>query len=193
MKSVRKNESDNNAAVCTLSYASMHVIPMHVACRVLKECHGVWEWRAPKRGVRTGGNSCIKNVFSYSFSSFRIIYNFTSSIATQENPVEFWDFWVRIISLGILSSLESPWIYVTLYVYITQFLSHSRYKTLYLKQRVQHINTAVQVAMSTLLSQVQEQLQNTESSMRFMQAEHAHTLRGLHDEIHKLQNKCSGG
>jgi len=45
--------------------------------------------------------------------------------------------------------------------------------------------------MSTLLSQVQEQLQNTESSMRFMQAEHAHTLRGLHDEIHKLQNKCS--
>ena len=46
--------------------------------------------------------------------------------------------------------------------------------------------------MSTLLSQVQEKLQNTESSMRFMQAEHAQTLRGLHDEIHKLQNKCSG-
>ncbi|XP_063674925.1 coiled-coil domain-containing protein 92-like [Bolinopsis microptera] len=45
--------------------------------------------------------------------------------------------------------------------------------------------------MSTLLSQVQEKLQNTESSMRFMQAEHAQTLHGLHDEIHKLQNKCS--
>lgn len=43
----------------------------------------------------------------------------------------------------------------------------------------------------TLLGQVQEKLQNTESSMRFMQAEHAQTLRGLHDEIHKLQTKCS--
>jgi len=46
--------------------------------------------------------------------------------------------------------------------------------------------------MSTLLSQAQEKLQNTESSMKFMQAEHAHTLHGLHDEIHKLQTKCSG-
>ena len=45
--------------------------------------------------------------------------------------------------------------------------------------------------MSTMLSQVQEKLQNTESSMRFMQAEHAQTLRGLHDQIHKLQTQCS--
>ena len=46
--------------------------------------------------------------------------------------------------------------------------------------------------MSTVLSQVQDKLQNTESSMNFMQAEHAQTLHGLHDEIHKLQTKCGG-
>lgn len=45
--------------------------------------------------------------------------------------------------------------------------------------------------MSTLLAHTQEKLQNVESSMGFMQAEHAHTLHGLHEEIHKLQTKCS--
>ena len=33
---------------------------------------------------------------------------------------------------------------------------------------------------------------NLESSILFMQQEHSNTLKGLHEEIHKLQQKCSG-
>jgi len=34
--------------------------------------------------------------------------------------------------------------------------------------------------------------QNMQSSILFMQQEHANTLSGLHNEIHRLQQKCSG-
>ena len=33
---------------------------------------------------------------------------------------------------------------------------------------------------------------NLESSILFMQQEHANTLKALHEEIQKLQKKCSG-
>lgn len=33
---------------------------------------------------------------------------------------------------------------------------------------------------------------NLESSILFMQQEHATTLKGLHGEINKLQQRCSG-
>ena len=33
---------------------------------------------------------------------------------------------------------------------------------------------------------------NLESSILFIQQEHANTLKALHEEIHSLQKKCSG-
>ena len=44
----------------------------------------------------------------------------------------------------------------------------------------------VKMAMETIRQQ------NMQSSILFMQQEHAKTLSGLHDEIHRLQKKCSG-
>ena len=35
-------------------------------------------------------------------------------------------------------------------------------------------------------------LRNREVSILFMQKEHAATLKGLHEEIRRLQQKCSG-
>ena len=35
-------------------------------------------------------------------------------------------------------------------------------------------------------------LRNREVSILFMQQEHATTLKGLHEEIEKLQKRCSG-
>ena len=35
------------------------------------------------------------------------------------------------------------------------------------------------------------QLRNAESSVLFMQQEHAKTLQGLHQELQKLQKKCA--
>lgn len=42
-----------------------------------------------------------------------------------------------------------------------------------------------------MASQLEIQKRNLESSILFMQQEHAHTLRGLHEEISKLQKKCA--
>lgn len=44
--------------------------------------------------------------------------------------------------------------------------------------------------MAGTLTQTQLQLQNAESSILFMQQEHAKTLQGLYAEINKLQKKC---
>lgn len=44
--------------------------------------------------------------------------------------------------------------------------------------------------MAGTLTQTQLQLQNAESSLLFMQQEHAKTLQGLYAEINKLQKKC---
>lgn len=47
--------------------------------------------------------------------------------------------------------------------------------------------------MAGSLSEARLQLQNAESSILFMQQEHAKTLQGLYSEITKLQKKCGGG
>ncbi|EDO35850.1 predicted protein, partial [Nematostella vectensis] len=44
--------------------------------------------------------------------------------------------------------------------------------------------------MAETLAQTRLQLQNAESSVLFMQQEHAQTLKGLYAEISKLQKKC---
>lgn len=44
--------------------------------------------------------------------------------------------------------------------------------------------------MAGTLAQARVQLQNAESSLLFMQQEHAKTLQGLYAEINKLQKKC---
>lgn len=46
--------------------------------------------------------------------------------------------------------------------------------------------------MAGTLAQARVQLQNAESSILFMQQEHAKTLQGLYAEINKLQKKCGG-
>lgn len=46
--------------------------------------------------------------------------------------------------------------------------------------------------MAGTLAQAHVQLQNAESSILFMQQEHAKTLQGLYAEINKLQKKCGG-
>lgn len=46
--------------------------------------------------------------------------------------------------------------------------------------------------MAGTLAQARVQLQNAESSILFMQQEHAKTLQGLYAEISKLQKKCGG-
>lgn len=46
--------------------------------------------------------------------------------------------------------------------------------------------------MAGTLAQARVQLQNAESSILFMQQEHAKTLQGLYAEINKLQQKCGG-
>ena len=46
--------------------------------------------------------------------------------------------------------------------------------------------------MTETLADTRLQLQNAESSILFMQKEHAQTLQGLHAEISKLQKKCGG-
>lgn len=46
--------------------------------------------------------------------------------------------------------------------------------------------------MAQTLTDTRLQLQNAESSILFMQQEHAQTLRGLYAEISKLQKKCGG-
>ena len=46
--------------------------------------------------------------------------------------------------------------------------------------------------MAGTLAQTRLQLQNAESSVLFMQQEHANTLQGLYTEINKLQKKCGG-
>lgn len=38
---------------------------------------------------------------------------------------------------------------------------------------------------------VEIKLRNAESSILFMQQEHAKTLQALHQELHKLQKKCA--
>ncbi|KAI8494746.1 Coiled-coil domain of unknown function [Branchiostoma belcheri] len=41
------------------------------------------------------------------------------------------------------------------------------------------------------LTQLQDKLRSAQSSILFMQQEHAKTLKGLHEEMHKLQKKCA--
>ena len=43
-----------------------------------------------------------------------------------------------------------------------------------------------------MTSQAAIHKRNLESSILFMQQEHANTLKALHEEIQKLQKKCSG-
>lgn len=50
----------------------------------------------------------------------------------------------------------------------------------------------VEFRMAGTLAQARVQLQNAESSILFMQQEHAKTLQGLYAEINKLQKKCGG-
>ena len=38
---------------------------------------------------------------------------------------------------------------------------------------------------------IEIQLRNAQSSILFMQQEHAQTLQGLHQELQKLQKKCA--
>lgn len=38
---------------------------------------------------------------------------------------------------------------------------------------------------------IEVQLRNAQSSILFMQQEHAQTLQGLHGELQKLQKKCA--
>lgn len=45
--------------------------------------------------------------------------------------------------------------------------------------------------MATMAASAVKQV-NLESSILFMQQEHAATLKGLHEEIQKLQKRCSG-
>ena len=40
-----------------------------------------------------------------------------------------------------------------------------------------------------LAQAIQQKLKNAESTILFMRDQHAKTLEGLHDEIHKLQKK----
>lgn len=44
----------------------------------------------------------------------------------------------------------------------------------------------------TMATQAAVHKRNLESSILFMQTEHAQTLKGLHEEIKNLQKKCSG-
>jgi coiled-coil domain-containing protein 92 len=46
--------------------------------------------------------------------------------------------------------------------------------------------------MTGTLADTRLQLQNAESSILFMQQQHAQTLQGLYTEISKLQKKCGG-
>lgn len=48
----------------------------------------------------------------------------------------------------------------------------------------------LEFSMAGTLAQARVQLQNAESSILFMQQEHAKTLQGLYAEINKLQKKC---
>lgn len=54
------------------------------------------------------------------------------------------------------------------------------------------IETQRSITMAGTLAQARVQLQNAESSILFMQQEHAKTLQGLYAEISKLQKKCGG-
>ena len=54
------------------------------------------------------------------------------------------------------------------------------------------LSTQRSITMAGTLAQARVQLQNAESSILFMQQEHAKTLQGLYAEISKLQKKCGG-
>lgn len=43
-----------------------------------------------------------------------------------------------------------------------------------------------------MISQVETEKRNLESSLLFMQQEHSTTLKALHEEISKLQKRCRG-
>ena len=43
-----------------------------------------------------------------------------------------------------------------------------------------------------MLAEAQLQLQNAQHSVLFLQNEHAKTIKGLHEEIKNLQQRCGG-
>lgn len=58
---------------------------------------------------------------------------------------------------------------------------------------VEHIYTSVPSNLkANMISQLESEKQNLQSSLLFMQQEHSNTLRALHEEIAGLQKKCRG-